>query len=1004
MVSAETAEPAEKVQKKKVWILGGGLGGLSAAWAFSQDVEARSRFEVHLFQMGWRLGGKGRTGRDPHDDFRVIEHGLHAFGGYYHNTFRVLRDCAEDEEIHKLFEPEQRVAFPIDVADDRNPPRVEMVAFDWPPFRSDAPDAKPRLPGRPGEPPNVATLIARLLMYLDRLTLFEPGPGLSPSGLGRGQRPLTGLAELQLREVAGRSLDRLPSDTAEGPEAEIESMLSQAADVARDRFSERLRSPGNTTRPQEDRRSLATIGQLARATLSRLEALSEPELEGFELYTELDEITPEQRRALWRTITRVCLASVVGILSSGADRNGLETLNCLDFREFLQLNGASRSTVQSGIIKGIYDYVFAYEDGHPDHPKLAAGVAVRFMLLFFLDSDGGMQWHMTRGMGESVVLPLYQALKARGVQFHFYREVSGLSLSDDGRRISKISLRRQVDSPPIPRADEVDPYLSKYEAGGETLLYWPAHPPPATLDGVAADRLADRAGGRADYGLEGPVPGAEPFPEETHEDFDAVILAIPPAAQAAWLPSALRDEWGLLTDPRFNVETVSAQIWTARRSALKPFFCVGSDERPFPSIADMSHQLRYDRTDAHGLFFLVGQAERVAGQSARQSDKLAHEAARRFIQDDPGGLATKLGFDAPGVRVHAQANRLPSDLYCLSVPHTVNRRPHAAFQKVENLALAGDWVRTGLDFGCAESAVLSGLQAANKFRRVEGIAPVSTYVPGAKVERASSTVNRVRPSPVVAAGPIFDFQSCSGYAFFGVVDDQAQFLKEAGLRDARINETHHFSNPRGVRFWLVRFHDVINRQTGERLDDYTELSMAYLVDVHDLAGQVTCSAWHLPVLYLTSPVAQRVGVEDFGLPKRLADVRIFGDRHERSIRVVDPETDALIVGLDVQDLDLQEANIDQAKIEGLADPQDVNAIFNYDPNCVQYVKSADGQVRIVSPQLQATLGRSQMATSARITPTFGPDVAPPFQWRYHFTSFVLRTDFTMTLRVKDRVC
>src|ERR1051326_2964036 len=41
--------------------------------------------------MGWRLGGKGASGRGVAD--RVEEHGLHLWMGYYENAFRMMREC-----------------------------------------------------------------------------------------------------------------------------------------------------------------------------------------------------------------------------------------------------------------------------------------------------------------------------------------------------------------------------------------------------------------------------------------------------------------------------------------------------------------------------------------------------------------------------------------------------------------------------------------------------------------------------------------------------------------------------------------------------------------------------------------------------------------------------------------------------------------------------------------------------------------------------------------------
>jgi uncharacterized protein with NAD-binding domain and iron-sulfur cluster len=43
---------------------------------------------VTIYTLGWRLGGKGATGRGP--DGRIQEHGIHGFMGFYWNSTRML--------------------------------------------------------------------------------------------------------------------------------------------------------------------------------------------------------------------------------------------------------------------------------------------------------------------------------------------------------------------------------------------------------------------------------------------------------------------------------------------------------------------------------------------------------------------------------------------------------------------------------------------------------------------------------------------------------------------------------------------------------------------------------------------------------------------------------------------------------------------------------------------------------------------------------------------------
>jgi hypothetical protein len=64
-----------------------------------------------------------------------------------------------------------------------------------------------------------------------------------------------------------------------------------------------------------------------------------------------------------------------------------------------------------------------------------------------------------------------------------------------------------------------------------------------------------------------------------------------------------------------------------------------------------------------------------------------------------------------------RANVNPSDRYVLALPGSAQHRIGAGESGFDNLWLAGDWVRTGLDLGCIESAVMAGLQAARALTR-----------------------------------------------------------------------------------------------------------------------------------------------------------------------------------------------------------------------------------------------------------------------------------------------
>ena len=65
---------------KKIAILGGGLGGMTAAYGLTRKPGWQQEYEITVYQMGWRLGGKGASGRNRAAGQRIEEHGLRTSG------------------------------------------------------------------------------------------------------------------------------------------------------------------------------------------------------------------------------------------------------------------------------------------------------------------------------------------------------------------------------------------------------------------------------------------------------------------------------------------------------------------------------------------------------------------------------------------------------------------------------------------------------------------------------------------------------------------------------------------------------------------------------------------------------------------------------------------------------------------------------------------------------------------------------------------------------------
>ncbi|MDP5362768.1 MAG: NAD(P)-binding protein, partial [Paracoccaceae bacterium] len=91
---------------KKVAIIGGGVGAITSAYAITQQPNWQDKYEITLYQLGWRLGGKGASGRNMKHAGRIEEHGLHIWAGFYENGFRLMRDCYDQLNVTGLRSPD----------------------------------------------------------------------------------------------------------------------------------------------------------------------------------------------------------------------------------------------------------------------------------------------------------------------------------------------------------------------------------------------------------------------------------------------------------------------------------------------------------------------------------------------------------------------------------------------------------------------------------------------------------------------------------------------------------------------------------------------------------------------------------------------------------------------------------------------------------------------------------------------------------------------------------
>ena len=86
----------ENAKPKKIAILGGGAASCSAALALTGQPGWKEHYNITIYQLGWRLGGKARSGRNKDYAQRVEEITGHDITAVSFNLVRVLRSVYEE--------------------------------------------------------------------------------------------------------------------------------------------------------------------------------------------------------------------------------------------------------------------------------------------------------------------------------------------------------------------------------------------------------------------------------------------------------------------------------------------------------------------------------------------------------------------------------------------------------------------------------------------------------------------------------------------------------------------------------------------------------------------------------------------------------------------------------------------------------------------------------------------------------------------------------------------
>jgi uncharacterized protein with NAD-binding domain and iron-sulfur cluster len=452
-----------------------------------------------------------------------------------------------------------------------------------------------------------------------------------------------------------------------------------------------------------------------------------------------------------------------GMIADGVLFRGFDSLDEMEFLAWMKHHGARYYTLESPILKGLYDLAFAYEDGLSGpaaRPNMAAGVALRCFVRIFFGYKGSYIFKMEAGMGETVFSPFYIALKKRGVKFEFFHRAENLGLSADKESIATIEMSRQATL----KGADYDALLPMKLNDGKIFHVWPSEP--------FADQLSSPVPGPGQPTFESrwcAVPPVEKRILKVGQDFDKVVLGISIAGvkEISTELAAVSPGWAQMLARVRSVRTQGVQVWfkpTMQESGwdphgeLKDPALVDGFIDPLNSWMDQNVVLKTetwtpqnnkDKTVPQFLAYFCGPLpddpneppETSTGYPAQQLAKMKIETLDFFRQhlqplwpnlvDATGAIDWTKVFDPNGGVGPARANGLyyrvnidPSERYVLSVAGSTRYRLKSGDSGFSNLFLAGDWTHNGLNVGCVESAAMSGVQACR------GISGYPREIPG----------------------------------------------------------------------------------------------------------------------------------------------------------------------------------------------------------------------------------------------------------------------------------
>jgi uncharacterized protein with NAD-binding domain and iron-sulfur cluster len=710
--------------RPRIVIVGAGPSGLATAAALTSVPDWQDRYSVDVYQMGWRIGGKCATGRNEDAADRIQEHGIHVFGNMYFNALHMVRQVFDEWNASHPDQP------PLRMQDEFLPSvttwNTEYFDGAWHQYIGYFPDTE----GDPWDDPDgeasVSQIVQGALFVANRnleRALYAPLPEHATWAQRVGFRIrgwTRGVVERSARSVAHRmDVEMHRQRRGEGGDGigdDVVDLLEAVVDA---------------------------MGVIARRR---------GDVETRLMFTQVDLVVTALR----------------GMVADDLFARDIDDLDHENYRDWLIRHGLDPLTQVSGIPQGYPNTALSYEYGDTTAvPTMSAAAWLTFFVRQMAGVGAGA-YFFRRGTGETVMKPLFEVLRDRGVRFHFFHKLREVQV--DGDRVTALHFDVQATVHGGAEYQPLRPILpvagshEDTHGGGVGELVWPDRPLYDQLE--QGDELRDRKVDLESWWTDWQPVGTHTLHVDAATDgFEHVVLATPVATLPHTCAALLHHpahgaRWSAMCNGVRTAATQAVQLWLNRpvkdlgwprtgTTSATDRYVGGFYAQDLTSSCDFSDLIPHERWGRNGglvpqgLVYLIGalpDPEPIPGFDDVGYPERMRERVRwasvQFLRDisgllpgavNPRNTTDARSFDFELLVQHDdvsrrgvnrfdtqywRANIEPNERYTLTVAGTLQHRMKGWENGFDNLVLAGDWVYTGFNIGSFEGAVISGKLAA----------------------------------------------------------------------------------------------------------------------------------------------------------------------------------------------------------------------------------------------------------------------------------------------------